>query len=53
MTGRLQKVIKNQTDEEKLRTFKALKLDLEELIYDQYGKYVIILLLKTSKMKSI
>lgn len=47
LTGKLQRNIKKMNDEEKVAVFKALKPALSELIMDQYGKYVIVLLMKT------
>ena len=49
LTGKLQRHIKKLNDEEKVSVFKQLKAHLPELLLDQYGRYVIVLLLKSSK----
>jgi hypothetical protein len=48
MTGKLQRNIRKMTDEEKASLFKQLKGNLDELSIDQYGRYVLVLFLKTS-----
>ena len=49
LTGKLQRHIKKLSDDEKVSVFKQLKAHLPDLLLDQYGRYVIVLLLKTSK----
>ncbi len=51
LTGKLQRHIKKLNDEEKVSVFKQLKAHLPELLLDQYGRYVIVLLLKSSKWR--
>ena len=48
LTGKLQRHIKKLSDDEKAAVFKQLKPSLSELLLDQYGRYVIVLLLKTN-----
>lgn len=48
MTGKLQRNIRKMTDEEKVALFKLLKGSLHELSTNQYGRYVLVLLLKTN-----
>lgn len=48
MTGKLQRYIKKLSDEEKVSLFKQLKISLPDLLVDQYGRYVVVLFLKTS-----
>ena len=48
LTGKLQRHLKKLTDQEKLIIFKQLKANLAELLVDQYGRYVIVLFLKSN-----
>lgn len=50
MTGKLQRYIKKLSDDEKVAVFKQLKSSMQELLVDQYGRYVMVLFLKTSKL---
>lgn len=47
-TGKLQRWLKKLTDDEKVAVFKQIKHTLHELLLDQYGKYVVVLFLKTN-----
>lgn len=48
MTGKLQRNIRKMTDEEKITLFKQLKSNLHELATNPFGRYVLVLLLKTN-----
>ena len=47
-TGKLQRWLKKLNDDEKVAVFKQIKHTLHELLVDQYGKYVVVLFLKTN-----
>jgi len=48
LTGKLQRNIKKMSDEEKISVFKQIKGNLHELSTNQYGRYVLVLFLKTN-----
>jgi hypothetical protein len=48
MTGKLQRNIRKMNDEEKISLFKQLKSNLHELATNLFGRYVLVLLLKTN-----
>lgn len=48
MTGKLQRNIRRMNDDEKISMFKQLKGHLHELSTNQYGRYVLVLLLKSN-----
>lgn len=48
MTGKLQRNIRKMNDEEKITLFKQLKSHLHELATNPFGRYVLVLLLKTN-----
>lgn len=48
MTGKLQRHIRKMNDEEKISLFRQLKSNLHELATNVFGRYVLVLLLKTN-----